>query len=92
MGPYPVKRSRQNIIGHVYETNQLFELYGFHTLTLVCDGAGPKCHGNQNMIAAPPGAYGNNSKPGESQPLVSLNYPFNPPNNIYWVIYAPAIR
>ena len=78
----------KHIIGHVYETVKVFELYGFHTLALVCDGAGPNLAAIKCMTSVASGAYGADSKPGEGHKIPSpcFTNPFNPLNQIHWVI------
>ena len=66
----------------MYETIKIFELYGFHTLALVCDGAGPNLAAIKCVTSV---ALGADSKPGEGHkiPTPCFSNPFNAPNKIY---------
>ena len=91
IGPYFTSSQNfkaKHVIGYVYETIKLFELYGFHTSALVCDGAGPNLAAIKSMSSGISGAYGTDSEPGTSHkiPTPFFSNPFNPPNKIYWVI------
>ena len=91
IGPYFTSSktfTATHIICYLYETTKIFEVYGFHTLALVCDGAGPNLAAVKCMTSVTSGAYGADSKLGEAHkiPTPCFSNPFNPTNKIYWVI------
>ena len=61
------------ILACVLETLRLFQMHGFKTSVLVCDGAAS----NLTTIKATMGIHG---------AFGSCINPFNPPNKIYWII------
>ena len=74
------------ILACVLETLRLFQMYGFRTSILVCDGAAA----NLTTIKATMGVHGAfGVKQGKEDPhLVEPFFinPFNPPNKIFWII------
>ena len=74
------------ILACVLETLRLFQMHGFKTSVLVCDGAAS----NLTTIKATMGIHGafgscnDTGDPHKVEPWF-IN-PFNPPNKIYWII------
>ena len=74
------------ILACVLETLRLFQMHGFKTSVLVCDGAAS----NLTTIKATMGVHGafgmcsDKNDPHRVEPCF-IN-PFNPPNKVYWII------
>ena len=71
----------------LYETIKLFQLYGFRTSAIVCDGASANLTALKTTTGCL-GAYGSDTKstPRYAIPLPRFENPFDPPNMVYWVI------
>ena len=102
MGPYYSSSESLKckfILACVFETMKLFQLYGFQTSALVCDGASANLTALKTTTGAS-GAYGEGATTERrySIPSPKFENPFNPPDMVYWVIcpshqvYADLLR
>lgn len=74
-------------IACVFETIKLFQLYGFETSGIVCDGASTNLTTIKYTSGSHSGAYGSDSsQSGYPVPAPCFENPFNPPNLIYWIV------
>lgn len=71
----------------VFETIKLFQLYGFETSGIVCDGASTNLTTIKCTSVGHTGAYGSNSSQnGYPIPAPCFENPFNPPHLIHWIV------
>ena len=68
----------------VFETIKLFQLYGFETSDIVCDGASTNLNTIKCTTAGHTGAYGSES--GYPIPAPCFENPFSPPYLIHWIL------
>ena len=75
------------ILACVFETIKIFQLYGFQTSVLICDGASANLTALKTTTGIS-GAYGVKSTPNQRHTIPSPRFenPFNPPMMIYWMI------
>ena len=75
VGPYYTSSSpleSEFITSYIFETLRVFHLYGFHTCTLVCDGASSNVSALKS-ICSTSGAYGVNAKTTDQHKLCFMN-------------------
>ena len=75
------------ILACVFEVIKIFQLYGFQTSVLVCDGASANLTALKTTTGVS-GAYGVSTLPNQCHTIPSPRFenPFNPPRMIYWII------
>ena len=74
------------ILACVFEVMKIFQLYGFQTSVLVCDGASANLTALKTSTGVS-GAYGVSSLPNQHHKIPSPRFenPFNPPRMVYWI-------
>ena len=71
----------------VFETIKLFQLYGFETSGIVCDGASTNLTAIKCTTVGRTGAYGSDSTQSNYPiPTPCFENPFNPKNLIHWIV------
>ena len=76
----------------VFEMIKLFQLYGFETAGIVCDGASTNLTAIKCTTVGHTGAFGSDSSQSDYPiPTPCFENPFNPPHLIYRIV-APAIK
>ena len=91
MGPYyssAESLKSKFILACLYETMRLFQLYGFQTSAVVCDGVSANLTALKTATGRL-GAYGaaaGTSKQRYPIPSPKFENPFNPPHLVYWII------
>ena len=75
------------ILACVFEVMKIFQLYGFQTSALVCDGASANLTALKTTTGVS-GAYGVSTLPNQHHTIPSPRFenPFNPPRMVYWII------
>lgn len=91
MGPYyssAESLKSKFILACLYETMKLFQLYGFQTSAVVCDGASTNLTALKTATGCL-GAYGAVASTSDQRypiPPPKFENPFNPPHLVYWII------